>query len=83
MTMSLRQIVVDTLMLQGAFGIPNQHLHFIFSIFGNYKQKYLIVPPTPQSPKFLENIDAEIRQLFRFSKQINTRVAAYIDKLFE
>uniref|UniRef100_A0A915LD24 L-Fucosyltransferase n=1 Tax=Meloidogyne javanica TaxID=6303 RepID=A0A915LD24_MELJA len=55
----------------------------VTSIFGNYKQKYLIVPPTPQSPKFLENIDAEIRQLFRFSKQINTRVAAYIDKLFE
>uniref|UniRef100_A0A914MTG2 L-Fucosyltransferase n=2 Tax=Meloidogyne TaxID=189290 RepID=A0A914MTG2_MELIC len=55
----------------------------VTSIFGNYKQKYLIVPPTPQSPKFLENIDAEIRQLFRFSKQINIRVAAYIDKLFE
>ncbi|KAF7640509.1 hypothetical protein Mgra_00000332 [Meloidogyne graminicola] len=53
----------------------------ITNIFNKYKQNYLIVPPPPQSPKFLENVNAEIRQLFRFSKKINIKVAAYIDEL--
>uniref|UniRef100_A0A1I8BZ19 GT23 domain-containing protein n=1 Tax=Meloidogyne hapla TaxID=6305 RepID=A0A1I8BZ19_MELHA len=83
MTMSLRQIVVDTLILQGDLIIPNTKFILQFSIFDKYNQKQLIIPPPPQSPKFLENINTEIKQLFRFSKQINIRVAAYIDKLFE
>ncbi|KAF7633587.1 hypothetical protein Mgra_00006995 [Meloidogyne graminicola] len=50
--------------------------------FGNYTKTNLIIPPPPQSPKYLEGKNAEIKHLFKFSKKIVFRVISYINELF-
>nr|CAD2175205.1 unnamed protein product [Meloidogyne enterolobii] len=51
-------------------------------ILEKYTAKYLIISPPPQSPKYLLNINNEIRELFRFSDNIRMNVDNFIYRLF-
>ncbi|KAF7635931.1 hypothetical protein Mgra_00004651 [Meloidogyne graminicola] len=51
-------------------------------ILKKYKERFLIIAPPPQSPKYLDNIKDEIKELFQFSKNIQDNVYKRIDELF-
>nr|CAD2207573.1 unnamed protein product [Meloidogyne enterolobii] len=51
-------------------------------ILEKYTAKYLIISPPPQSPKYLLNINNELRELFRFSDNIRMNVDNFIYRLF-
>ncbi|KAF7635933.1 hypothetical protein Mgra_00004653 [Meloidogyne graminicola] len=52
-------------------------------ILKKYKERFLIIAPPPQSPKYFNNIKNEIKELFRFSKNIQKKVDYRINKLFK
>ena len=76
----LKAIVVNTL-TQSLFTKFN--LKNFCRILKKYKEKYLIIAPPPQSPKYLINTNNEITDLFLFSKEIQKRVDKTIDELFK
>uniref|UniRef100_A0A1I8B6U1 Uncharacterized protein n=1 Tax=Meloidogyne hapla TaxID=6305 RepID=A0A1I8B6U1_MELHA len=52
-------------------------------ILNKYTSKYLIIAPPPQSPKYLFPINNEIKEIFRFSENIQNNVEKRIEELFK
>ncbi|CAK5020166.1 unnamed protein product [Meloidogyne enterolobii] len=63
----------------------NKRKYFLnfFRILNKYISKYLIIAPPPQSPKYFDKIENEIKELFTFSKSVQRRVDKRIENLFK